>query len=349
MKRLIVCCDGTWQNLSTDYPTNVVRIIQLLHTRDEDGDLQLAYYDPGVGTGGRFDRLTGGVFGWGLDKNIAEAYKFLALNYEEDDKIYLFGFSRGAYTVRSLAGLIYASGLVLRDKIREIPTAIALYRDTKIKPKSPEAKAFRANHAREVDVTFLGCWDTVGALGVPDLIPYLPIDRAFRRLFRKKYSFHNEELNRRVINARHAVAIDERRRTFKVTKMVQTEENGGQLKERWFPGTHGCAGGGEEVNRGLSDCTLDWMIDEAVAAGLTLSKATADFTSKPDPTIEFDNRIGLFGGIGAHDRTITGGHEVLHPSVLERWSKKDLNYRPKTLTGNAAIKNHLEEFASANR
>ena len=106
MKRLIVCCDGTWQKLANSCPTNVVKIAQAIKPVASDGTPQIVFYDEGIGTGDEINRITGGAFGWGIDQNIQDAYRFLCLNYEAGDEIYLFGFSRGAYTVRSLAGLL---------------------------------------------------------------------------------------------------------------------------------------------------------------------------------------------------------------------------------------------------
>ncbi|NER78506.1 MAG: DUF2235 domain-containing protein, partial [Leptolyngbya sp. SIO1D8] len=99
MKRLIVCCDGTWQKLDSAYPTNVVKLAQAIKPLDKMGVQQVVYYDAGVGTGGGLDTLLGGGLGKGIDKNIEDAYLFLCLNYVSGDEIYLFGFSRGAYTV----------------------------------------------------------------------------------------------------------------------------------------------------------------------------------------------------------------------------------------------------------
>ena len=106
MKRLIVCCDGTWNDLEMPYPTNVAKMAIAVTPSDADGVPQVVCYDEGVGTGKGLDRVSGGAFGKGIDKNIEEAYKFLTVNYEPGDEIYLFGFSRGSYTVRSLAGMI---------------------------------------------------------------------------------------------------------------------------------------------------------------------------------------------------------------------------------------------------
>jgi uncharacterized protein (DUF2235 family) len=107
MKRLIVCCDGTWQSLANVDPTNVAKLARAVKLKSEKDNIpQILYYDDGVGTNGLIDRIMGGAFGKGLDLVIADAYRFLCMNYSIGDEIYFFGFSRGAYTVRSLAGLI---------------------------------------------------------------------------------------------------------------------------------------------------------------------------------------------------------------------------------------------------
>ena len=113
MKRLVICCDGTWQKLDNPYPTNVLKMAQAIRLVDDDGVAQVVYYDDGVGaTGDVLDKVGGGAFGWGIDNKIQQAYRFLNLNYAPGDQVYLFGYSRGAYTVRSLAGMIYCSGLI---------------------------------------------------------------------------------------------------------------------------------------------------------------------------------------------------------------------------------------------
>ena len=126
-KRLIVCCDGTWQKTDSLYPTNVAKLIQAIPVSSEN----LVFYGEGVGTGDLADRILGVALGWGLDKNIQDAYRFLSSNYAAGDQIYLFGFSRGAYTVRSLVGMIRAVGMLPRSGIRQIPKAYKAYQDAK--------------------------------------------------------------------------------------------------------------------------------------------------------------------------------------------------------------------------
>lgn len=176
MKRLVVCCDGTWQRLTSSYPTNVIKIAQAVKPVASDGTPQIVFYDEGIGTGDEFDKLLGGAFGWGIDQNIQDAYRFLCLNYIEGDEIYLFGFSRGAYTVRSLVGLIAYSGLLSRPNIRKTPEAYKIYRRRDIDPIHPEAQGFRQTYGERVPIMLLGCWDTVGSLGIPDQFPLLPVD-----------------------------------------------------------------------------------------------------------------------------------------------------------------------------
>jgi uncharacterized protein (DUF2235 family) len=197
MKRLVVCCDGTWQNLISSYPTNVVKLAQAVKVTSSDDVPQLVFYDEGVGTEDKADKLTGKAFGWGLDKNIQDAYRFLCLNYSQGDEIYLFGFSRGAYTVRSLAGLIYCSGLLSRSKIRRMPQAYMLYRDPELNPDDQEAIDFRQRNGEHPPITLLGCWDTVGSLGVPNLFSFLPIDKWIG----EKYKFHDTSLSPIIQNA----------------------------------------------------------------------------------------------------------------------------------------------------
>jgi len=277
-KRLIVCCDGTWQSLNNFDPTNVAKLAKAVKLKSEKDNVpQILYYHDGVGTQGLKDRLMGGAFGKGLDLVIANAYRFLCMNYSIGDEIYLFGFSRGAYTVRSLAGLIYNCGILKRENILQIPEAIKKYRsrDEKDHPtKGENAEQFRIDNALQpsdnqspANVTLLGCWDTVGSLGIPDIAPSLKIDE----IINGQYRFHDTTINPKIQNALHAVAIDERRKVFDVTPMEKNSNNSEQkLRQVWFPGDHGCVGGGKahkddesqkaEPNP-FAQVTLKWMID----------------------------------------------------------------------------------------
>lgn len=322
MKRLVVCCDGTW-NEPSKYPTNVRKLYQAVKLQPEDshGIQQKVYYQPGLGTRW-YDRIPGGAFGWGIDYNIKAAYKFLCSNYEPGDEIYLFGFSRGAYTVRSLAGFIYCSGLLKQEHMREINQAYELYRNRGIKPRDDEAKAFRSQYGvcvdgdHQIPITLVGCWDTVGSLGVPDILPLRP----FSSLINQRYRFHDHKLNRKIQVALHAVAIDERRKVFDVTRMLKSRKNSDQiLRQVWFPGVHGCVGGGTEKHSPLSNNALKWMMDSVAEVGLGLEFAPLPEGFRINVSSEFDASSGFFDWAGLHNRVIPPNPTVLDDSVFQRW------------------------------
>jgi len=335
-KKLIVCSDGTWQEINVTYPTNVAKIkaaIEAVKSPD-----QKVFYDAGVGTRNKIAKLFGGAFGWGLKKNIKDCYNFLCDNYEQGSGIYLFGFSRGAYTVRSLAGLIYKCGLLKKGSRKHINKALRLYRDRDIHPDDGAAAAFRKKYSHsnpDTDnrpfITFLGCWDTVGALGVPDLTPKLKLDKKINR----KYKFHDTKLSYIIRHARHAVAVDERRKVFNVTPMTQSNkarERGTDLKQVWFIGDHGCIGGGEKVKEPLSDIAFHWMTQELLNlqgdSGLSLDKSKVPGKDKLNYMTSFDNSIdSIFKATGEIDREVTTDFKELHWSVKARL-KLDTNYNP---------------------
>jgi uncharacterized protein (DUF2235 family) len=345
MKRLIVCCDGTWQSLTNLYPTNVVKIAQIIQPIANDGTPQLIYYQAGLGAEhGKLNKITGGVFGSGIDVAIQDAYRFLCLNYEPGDEIYLFGFSRGAYTVRSLAGFIYCSGLLQRRHLRKISEAYGLYRDRDIKPKDTSAVSFRNQYGENVPIKLLGCWDTVGDLGVPALVP------GISNWMNAPYKFHDTQLNRQIEYALHAVAIDERRKVFDVTPMNISEGATTKLTQMWFPGTHSCVGGGL-ASSGLSDAALQWMYDASKTLNLGLEfvdkpETIADGGIKPDYAIAFDpENKGILTWGGMIDRTLNDAKEANNPKVAQaffdhnvhisakrRWALPQTPlYRPKSL------------------
>ncbi len=323
MKRLVVCCDGTWSSLDMECPTNVVKLMEACKITAADGTPQLLYYDSGIGTnGGLKDKWLGGAFGWGIDENIQNAYRFLCLNYAEGDQVYLFGFSRGAYTVRSLAGMIYCSGLLPHHQVTATRAAYALYRNSS-PPNSQEATQFRrSHHSQPIDITLIGCWDTVGSLGVP---------RRFGIIPNQKYEFHDVKLNRKICHALHAIAIDERRRPFDVTHMERSPGADTHIVEAWFPGNHGCAGGGTDALKPLSNAALLWMIEQiqAMHLGLEFDQTPAD-RLETDYTAPFANNLGFYRILGGIDRKIDNIHH-LHPSVKYRY--RDVStYRPKGLS-----------------
>jgi len=172
---------------------------------DDEGVQQIVYYDAGVGTQGAIDKVMGGGLGEGIDINIQELYTFLAMNYDDGDEIYLFGFSRGSYTVRSLCGFIYESGLVRRDQLQYVKEAYELYRENE-DVESDRAVSFREEHGDRVPIKCLACFDTVGSLGLPFDAPGF-----LSRFNSKRYQFHSTKLNPLIENAVHLLSIDEDR------------------------------------------------------------------------------------------------------------------------------------------
>lgn len=252
------------------------------------------------------------------------------MNYVEGDEIYLFGFSRGAYTVRSLAGFIYCSGLLNRQHIRRIPEAYESYCDRKIHPSDPASKEFRSKYGENVPITVLGCWDTVGELGVPDQVPLLPIDDWINA----KYKFHDTQLNRQIQNAFHAVAIDEGRKAFDVTRMQISDNASTKLCQVWFPGVHGCVGGGTENLRGLSDGALQWMMQRTKQVGLDFDPTLVELGVEPDYSTLFSSEVdALYKLTGVISRQILDPKDAsakfdqaffddsIHLSTKQRWKQ----------------------------
>jgi uncharacterized protein (DUF2235 family) len=267
MKRLVVCCDGTWNKPDNENVTNVEKIARTVQSDPSaTGDVyQLVYYISGVGAGSyEADRLLGGAFGFGLFHNVIACYRFLAQNYEPGDEIFIIGFSRGAYTARSVAGMLASVGLLTKRALVEerLPEAVHLYQGTRM-PEGAFGESvdeFKHDHCHAAKVTFLGVFDTVGALGVPGFERDTP-------------KFHSVQLSDQVLCARQALAIDETRLKFAPTLWEAPEEPADaptadpRVKQVWFEGAHSDVGGGY-AQTGLSDTSLLWMTREAHAAGL---------------------------------------------------------------------------------
>ncbi|MEZ5866095.1 MAG: DUF2235 domain-containing protein [Geminicoccaceae bacterium] len=288
-KRLVVCCDGTWNEPATR--TNVWRLKNSIASREMLGDRgeipQWVYYDAGVGTE-RGNRLTGGMLGMGLSRNLKDAYRFLAESYDEGDEIWCFGFSRGAYTARSLCGFLGVAGLLRHRDLGLLEDAFEYYR-------LPAAKRHASRYGRIMDdlhlhtkekclsVRLLGVFDTVGALGVP--LPWL---KALTQ--RGSVQFHDTQLSSLIENAYQALAIDERRGSFQPT--LWTGEPGEaracdgrmvpqRVVQAWFPGVHSDVGGGYD-EKAYADVTLDWMLDVARSLGLVLREDYVAQQLRPD-------------------------------------------------------------------
>jgi len=353
MKRLVVCCDGTWNTADQadedghPCPTNVVRLAYRVAKRDHNGVPQITYYDQGVGTGNTIDRITGGAIGMGVEQNIHDAYRFLVGNYEPGDELFVFGFSRGAFTARSIVGMIRKCGILAAKHAAHYLEALALYRDED-KPADAGPAGFRTRYCaygnNDIEVRFLGVWDTVGALGIPV--------RGLRGLTKKKHEFHDTELSGMVKEACHALAIDEHRAPFEPALWEDKRKDWQKVEQVWFCGAHSDVGGGYERTRGadgrlepqLADLSLDWMLGKATAAGLLFD---ADVLNANPLMLEprapiHNSKTGLYRlvpafdrvmGLATIDRKLTGqldSTQRLHPSVLARWDA-DPSYRPESL------------------
>jgi len=333
MKRVIVCCDGTWNRADQERdgvpcPTNVVKLAYRIAKRDPDGVPQIVFYDQGVGTGNYLDRLSGGAFGAGLDDNILDGYRFLVANYEPDDELYLFGFSRGAYTARSLAGMIRKCGILDRVHVGRLRAAHALYHDPNVHPDDDAAVRFRSEYSCSggdpIPIRCVGVWDTVGALGIPM--------RGLRWLTRRRYRFHDTELSGTVQYAFHALSIDERRFPFQPTLWLEKPKPKQVVSQTWFPGVHSDIGGGY-LDDALSDVALRWMMDNAEMAGLRWDRsAVASEPLHANPAgMMHNSRKGLYRLVPGFLRPIARARsERVHPSALERWDR-DPGYRPGNL------------------
>lgn len=210
-ERLIVLFDGTWND--PEDRTNVYRLARSIH--DYDGKIrQRFFYDPGVGTS-KWDRIRGGASAYGLTENLLQGYEWLSKHYAEEHEIWLFGFSRGAYTARSLVGLIRKCGLLHIVTPKLLKEAEEIYRNKDLSPDDEPCKKFREFYSRsQVKIHFIGVWDTVGSLGIPGT--------NFSE--RGKYAWHDTELSSIVERAYHAVALDEHRAVYNVA--LWTEVNG---------------------------------------------------------------------------------------------------------------------------
>ncbi len=358
MKRIAVYCDGTWNRPDAPYPTNVYKLFSATKRTDRKGVTQLVKYIPGVGTGygmkgvqAAWDRFRGGVFGAGVTRNIMNAYTFLAEHYEPRDQLYIFGFSRGAFTARSLAGLLRSSGLPPNAKVYLAQRALRRYRDPSpaTAPDHIESWKFRrafspllatsedearwrlgegaAAEPALLTVTYLGVWDTVGALGVPGHY------RLLARLLNGKNEFHDLKLSRSVMSARHAVSIDERRRFFPPAlweNMVTLNElrSGRErpYRQLWFPGDHGSVGGGGDIV-GLSNIALGWVAEGAAGQGLEFdADAMAGYAAEENCRDPLHNQTAAPGPVTramrrfAVDRSGPGDSWDISAAARDRWN-----------------------------
>ncbi|MBI2791188.1 MAG: DUF2235 domain-containing protein [Gammaproteobacteria bacterium] len=317
-KNIVVCCDGTGNEFGI-HNSNIVRISQLCVYQEEGPGNQIVYYDPGIGTldlpSESFidkywtSKILGEGFGYGLEENIKDAYLFLMEKYQEGDRVFLFGFSRGAYTVRALAGMLSKLGLLRNGSENLYPYVSQIYRrkDYKI-----IADQFKQSFCVECKPWLIGVFDTVAALGT----------------FYRKKVFPNGVLNADVKYGYHALSIDEKRKPFQPFLWEKTTDIPDQIIEQvWFAGVHSDIGGGYTAT-GLSDIALKWMLKKAQSKGLFLKDNWEDQVH-PDPLGKMHESYNLWWkiiGPGSKTRTILP-NSLIHRSVFTRMEHNN-NYHP---------------------
>lgn len=333
MKRIIICADGTWNTPDQEdrekrKPSNVVKTARAIVPIAPDGIPQIVYYHTGIGTHKSLsDRVLGGGMGRGISENIINCYRFLVHNYASGDELFLFGFSRGAYTVRSLAGLIDNLGLLPKSNIFYLKEAYDCYRNS-VK-KSKEVEVFQQKYGcKKIKIKFIGVWDTVGALGIPNI----GFGFLYNFFFKSKHNFHNVKLGENIENAFHALAIDERRKTFAPALWEINNKSSQILEQVWFPGVHTNIGGGYEKD-GLANISFQWMKKKAETLGLYFDE---EFTKHYKPYFghELRNSLSLwYRLLGTSQREIgmkENANETVHNSAFLRFRERS-NYRPKNL------------------
>ena len=334
MKRLVICADGTWnlrdqvdEKTGKRRPTNVTKLARAVRSRDDKGVDQVVGYFDGVGTEGGMDKFTGGAFGKGIEDNIRNIYRFIVYNYVPGDELYLFGFSRGAFTVRTLAGFMNQVGLLRKDDDYYVPEIYGCYESQHGKDSKEWAHAFRKvkDALPAPPIRMVGVWDTVGALGAPGFI-----GQVFNG---NKYQYHDISLVPQIQNAYHAMAIDERRKAFKVNPWEKPAGWNGVLEQAWFAGVHSNVGGSYNPD-GLANEALHWIVEKAEGLGLQFD---SDYLAWFRPCFNAnlnDSRTVAYKAMGAVQRPVgqyRAHGECLHRSVLDRLAHAPSNYRPPNL------------------
>ncbi|MEO9820356.1 MAG: DUF2235 domain-containing protein [Paracoccaceae bacterium] len=361
MKRIVVLCDGTWNSPDIKDTTHLVELALALDTGD---DQKVAYFSGvGVNDEKQFDnflvrginKYIGGATGLGLGTKVKSAYKFIAENYEKDDEIYLFGFSRGAFTARSVAGMIRKCGIIQDTTPRAIRKAFRLYRKTgdrnrpdsdKIQRKRIEMSPNFATSDAEnrnrphavpiVNLAYVGVWDTVGARGIPKAVFGF-----VATLWNAQYQFHDMELSSLVKSARHAVASDEQRKFFvpslwhnvsDLNQGANAADGQAPYQEKWFVGDHAIVGGSAELD-GLSKYTLAWVAEGA--PDLRFRSGAHPTTDGADHNTTTE-RLTNPGGLYEVAQNLMGWRQgpsleaELHGSTKDRL-RDDTSYRPGSL------------------
>ena len=327
-KNIVIFSDGTGQEGGEGPDTNVYKLFKAVENRTPK---QIAFYDKGLGTG----KLgIGKATGVGIKRNILDCYRFIFENYEAGDDIYMFGFSRGAATVRSLSGFIATFGILPKSRPELIAKAYKIYKIKCKKERTKEAEEFcKKYHTMWAKVKFLGVWDTVAALGVP----IKSLNWVLNEIPWFEHKYHDYSLSSSVTHAYHALSIDEERKAFLPTLWNDDIENGQIMEQVWFCGVHTDIGGGY-AKSDLSHIALNWMVEKAVKCELkiydkSILKLKGDSNgymhdSRRDGVMKYSRKKERFwsekDGNGKQR-----GKPVVHPSVLLRTLNKDNETTPK--------------------
>lgn len=338
-KKIVFCADGTWNQphspaIVEGNDTNVNKLFNCLARTSS----QATTYDSGVGTGeSLFQHLIAGAFGEGLLQKVKDGYTAIAKNYKPEDAIYIFGFSRGAYTARCLAGMIAICGLPTKGFDKNlVETAFQAYRD-----KSQRATllaSLKDYGLFDAQITCLGVWDTVGELGIP--IDPLGLNNA-------RYGFLDTTLHPDVRNAFQALSIDERRREFPPTLWSGSIQPGRRMEQVWFAGSH-CDVGGGYNETGLSDITLGWMLKKALSSDPANPLEVIDDAVLPYLNLEAKNALGVIHDSWSiwwgpsRSRSVPQDATIAN-SVQMRIAQSD--YRPQNLqlAGNRLASNYATQ------
>jgi uncharacterized protein (DUF2235 family) len=305
-KNIVICCDGTGNQLNEEY-SNVVKLYMVAEKATAN---QVAFYDPGVGTLSdpnvltppslRISKLFSLAFGFGLMQNVIEAYNYLMRYYEAGDKIFLFGFSRGAYTARVLAGLIYRVGLLQKGNENLIPYVIKAYNVSYKEENREITETFKQTYCLPVRIHFAGLWDTVTSIG----------------LFNSR-SLPSTTSNPGIDIIRHAVAIDERRAYYR-QNLFHKAASDQDIQQVWFAGVHSDVGGSyAQPESGLAQIALQWMLAEATSKELKVDLEMVDRVVLDKPN---NGKLGPDVSQPIH-KSLKGGWKILE--ILPRRNRRD--------------------------
>lgn len=346
-RNLIVCSDGTGNAGGKTRGTNVWRIYNAVERRGAPVE-QIAFYDDGLGTDDwKPLKIAGGAFGLGFTQNLVDLYSFLALNHQPNDRIYLFGFSRGAFTVRTIAGILLKCGLLDRSHflaaerpeklVRRIIKAYRAIGATDNQQEGPKLDTLREEFPElehEVEIEFIGVFDTVDAVGIPFDELRKPIDWISRNCFhRRLYDFRDRILGARVRKGAQALSIDDERKTFHPNVW---EPAPGRIDQVWFAGAHSNVGGGYPRDA-VSLVALEWMLGHAEAAGIyfvpealkqQLRSGATQPTSFAQAAVEYDAIERGFGTADVHGKVYNPRKAL---GIFYRYAPRDLFPRDPAL------------------